>query len=100
ERTPFLVEKPFGAGRVLLFNTTADLAWSSWPRDPSYIVTTQELVRLLAPAATAGRNLACGQPLERAINPARTWPRATVEVPGQDAPTELHAEPRPGSEAL
>lgn len=100
ERTPFLVEKPFGAGRVALFNTTADLAWSSWPKDPSYIVTTQELVRLLAPAATAGRNLACGEPLERAINPARTWPRATVEVPGQEAPTELHAEPRAGSEAL
>ncbi len=100
ERTPFIVEKPFGAGRVVLLNTTADLAWSSWPKDPSYIVTTQELVRLLAPAATAGRNLGCGEPLERAINPARTWPRATVEVPGQEAPTELHAEPRPGSEAL
>lgn len=100
ERTPFLLEKPVGEGRVVLVNATADLAWSSWPRDPSFIVTAQELVRALAPAATAGRNLACGQPLERALNPARTWPRGRVTVPGQDAPAELHAEARPGSDAL
>lgn len=98
--TPFLIEKQWGEGRVVLLNTTADLTWSGWPRDPSFIVTSQELVRLLAPAATAGRNLACGEPLERAINPARVWPRAKVDVPGQDAPTELHAEPRAGSDAL
>lgn len=100
ERTPFILEKAVGEGRVVLLNTSADLAWSTWPKDPSFIVTSQELSHLLAPAATAGRNLACGQPLERAINPARFWPRAQVGIPGQEAPTELHAEPRPGSDAL
>jgi hypothetical protein len=100
ERTPLLVEKTFGKGRVLLFNTSADLDWSTWPRDPSFPVTAQELVRLLAPAATSGRNLAVGEALERGINPAQLQAVATIAVPGEDTPRELHAEPRPESDAL
>lgn len=98
--TPFVIERAVGEGRVLLFNTTADAAWSTWPRDPSYPVTMQEVVRLLAPPAVAGRNLTAGQPLERPVNPARYWPRAYVTAPKDLAPSELHAEPRQGSEAL
>lgn len=98
--TPFIVEKTVGDGRVLLFNTTADAAWSTWPRDPSYPVTVQELVRLLAPAATAGRNVLAGTPIERALNPARFWPRAYVSAPGAEAPAEVLPAPRPGSTAL
>jgi len=99
-RTPFVLEKPFGRGRVVLFNTTADLAWSSWPRDASYPITAQETTRLLAPPAAAGRNLRCGEPIARGINPARFWPTARLAVPGESAPRALHAEPREGSDAL
>jgi len=99
-RTPFLVERPFGRGRTVLFNTTADREWSSWPRDPSYPITAQELVRLLAPASTAGRNLATGDALERSINPARYETRAVLRVPGDEAPRELLGERREGSGSL
>ncbi len=92
-RTPFAVEKAYGKGRVVLFNTTADLAWSTWPRNPSYLVVAQELVRLLAPPADAGRNLACGEPLEWPLDPARYLPTARLVPPGEP-PRELHAEPR------
>lgn len=100
ERTPFLLEKDRGKGRVVLFNTSADTAWSPWPKDPSFPVTAQELVRLLAPAATAGRNLALGEALERGINPARFEPLAALRLPGEEQPRDLHAVPRTGSDAL
>jgi hypothetical protein len=100
ERTPFLLEKDRGKGRVVLFNTTADSDWSPWPKEPSFLVTAQELVRLLAPPATAGRNLALGEPLERGINPARFEPIAQLRLPGEEQPRQLHAVPRTGSDAL
>lgn len=100
ERSPFLLEKDRGKGRVVMFNTTADLAWSPWPKDPSFLITAQELVRLLAPPATAGRNLALMEPLERGINPARFEPLAGLHLPGEEQPRQLHAVPRTGSDAL
>lgn len=100
ERSPFLLEKDRGKGRVVLFNTTADQAWSPWPKDPSFLITAQELVRLLAPPATAGRNLALGEPLEHGINPARYEPIGELHLPGDEQPRQLHAVPRTGSDAL
>ena len=99
-KTPFLLEKDWGKGRVVLFNATADLAWSAWPKQPSFLVTCQELVRLLAPAATAGRNLRLGEPLSHSINPARFEPVGKLTLPGEKEPRSLHAVTRPGSDVL
>ena len=100
-RVPFVVVKPYGQGKVVLFNTTADQEWSSWPREPSFLITMHELVKLLAPSATAGLNTACGEPIVRPINPARIVPVARVEAPpldGKRRQHELHAEPLGDSE--
>jgi hypothetical protein len=92
--TPAIVEKGFGEGRVVLFNTTANRAWTDWPRQPSFPVFAQELVRHLAPASTKGANLLVGQPLQRAINPAVFKDRAKLYVPGEKTPHELLASRR------
>jgi len=81
-QTPFLVEKTYGQGRVLLFNTSADREWSAWPKDLSYVIVTQELVRFLAPSSASQRNLATGQLLSRAVNPARFELSAKLRLPG------------------
>lgn len=48
EAQPAVVERPFGAGRVLLFNTTANDAWSNLPRRHSYVPMIARMVRYLA----------------------------------------------------
>jgi uncharacterized membrane protein len=90
--TPFVIEKPFGRGRVILFNTTADNAWSNFPKNISWPVVAQELVRLLAPSATRGLNLRCGEPLQRLIDQARDMPRVQVKIPGQRRARDVYAE--------
>jgi hypothetical protein len=100
ERTPAMIEKATGEGRVVLVNTTANRGWTEWPRDPSFPITCQELVRYLAPSSTAGRVVAVGDAIQRGLNPALFEPRARIEVPGDQVPRELSAAPREGSDAL
>lgn len=100
QRTPFVLEKPLGKGRVVLLNTTADLAWSTWPRDPSFLVSAHELVQTLAPDSTLGRNRDLGEPLAVPLNPALYHAEAELIVPGAKKPAKLYAEPREDSDAL
>jgi hypothetical protein len=67
---PALAESLFGAGRVLVFATAADVEWSNWPSDPSYVVTLQQVARNLARAGTSDRVLTAGQPLRHEVSPS------------------------------
>jgi hypothetical protein len=100
DATPAILEKPFGEGRVLLFNTSASRTWTDWPKEASFPVTAQELVRHLAPASTKGANLEVGQPILRAINPAVFEAKARLLVPGEKQWHELLAARRDQSDAL
>jgi hypothetical protein len=45
---PALIEHPVGAGRVLLFNTTADDAWSDLPRRSSFVPLLDRILAYLS----------------------------------------------------
>ncbi|MGL4944320.1 MAG: BatA domain-containing protein [Thermoguttaceae bacterium] len=45
---PLVVERDWGDGRVIAFATTADAAWNSWSRSPSFVVVMQDVVAYLA----------------------------------------------------
>src|SRR5207237_3491095 len=64
EESPAIAEEAFGDGRVVMFTIPADHDWSSWPDDPSYLVTMQELVRYLVGKKLAGEGaLQVGEPI-------------------------------------
>lgn len=44
---PILIEKAFGKGRVALFTTAADAAWSSFPGDHAYALVLRESANYL-----------------------------------------------------
>lgn len=96
-QSPILLEKSFGKGRVLLFNTSANNAWSSWPRNPSWPIVAQDLVRLLAPPAHRGLVLACSEPLQVPLDPGRFETQARLQLPGDRQARELFAAPVDGA---
>jgi aerotolerance regulator-like protein len=95
--TPILLEKSFGKGRVLLFNTSANNDWSSWPRNPSWPIVAQDLVRLLAPPSHRGLVLACNEPLQVPLDPGRFETQAKLQLPGDRQARELFAAPVEGA---
>jgi hypothetical protein len=60
---PFLVEKPFGDGKIIACATAADADWSNLPMRPFYLPLLQRLCVHLASAVFPPRNLGVGRPL-------------------------------------
>ncbi|MCO6438252.1 MAG: BatA domain-containing protein [Phycisphaerae bacterium] len=81
ERTPAIVERNFGRGRVILLGFPADKEWDTWPDHPTYLPVMLELVQHAAtPAGLEGARLV-GMPLEVSIDPSRYLPDAMLRTP-------------------
>ncbi|MFZ4396245.1 MAG: hypothetical protein ACOYOU_11535, partial [Kiritimatiellia bacterium] len=88
---PALVESLFGTGRVLVFATAADVEWSNWPGDPSYVVTLQQVARAVARVSEPSRVVIVGQPLRHEVSPARYRSEARLFAPGAQEAELLRA---------
>jgi hypothetical protein len=60
--TPALVERSLGAGRVLVWNTTADDAWSNLPRRACFVPLVDVMVSYLS-AGGVRRQFLVGEPI-------------------------------------
>jgi hypothetical protein len=87
ERSPAILEKPFGDGRVVLFATPCDDDWGSWPEDLSYVVAMQELNRYMAPQTAGAGNLAVGEPIRHRFDLTQYKLDVALAAPGRDAAT-------------
>ncbi len=83
-RSPAVIERIKGDGRVLLWTTTADRAGNDWPIEPSFVLAVREAVRGTARPTPLGNTITAGermqrvvqtsqQSLERAPEPAGRW---------------------------
>lgn len=78
---PFLVEKSFGAGRVILCATAGDADWSNLPLRPSYLPLMQRLVTYLASKVHPPRNLQIGESLAAFLPLAQVGQSCTLTDP-------------------
>ncbi|MBM4044700.1 MAG: VWA domain-containing protein [Planctomycetes bacterium] len=60
---PFLVEKPFGRGKVMLCCTTAGSAWSNLPVTPFYLPFLHQIVYSLTASSEQKGEYAAGSPV-------------------------------------
>jgi hypothetical protein len=96
ERTPAIAERSFGAGRVVLMNSTADLDWNDWARAPdgSYVVTMLELVQYLSRRERSYSTFVAGEQLSVALSPDEYAPGVLFRSPAY--PDEPAVEGRAG----
>jgi hypothetical protein len=85
---PFLIERTYGRGRVLLDTTTLDADWNTLPLTNFYLPMLQSCVRYLASANAINRNLTPGQPIEAAFDDA-IENKATVVRPDGASEVDL-----------
>ncbi|MDB5338406.1 MAG: hypothetical protein JWN70_4025, partial [Planctomycetaceae bacterium] len=60
---PFLIERDFGHGRVLLMTAPLDSDWSTFPAKPDYVPFLHEALFHLVSGGRTSRNVAVGEPL-------------------------------------
>lgn len=78
---PFLVEKNYGEGRVMLCATACDADWGNLPMRPSYLPLMQQLVSHLASKVYPPRNVEIGQRIGAFVPPALADKRAVLTTP-------------------
>jgi hypothetical protein len=77
----FLIEQPFGRGRVVLVTCSLRGDFSTLPLTPVYLPVLQSMVRFAAGATVRERNVPAGQELVARFEPAVDAPGATVTRP-------------------
>jgi hypothetical protein len=82
-RTPALIERRFGRGRVLLFTSSVDLDWNNWARsvDGSYVVTMLELFQYTARRDEERKSFVAGETLELSLLPEEYEPSGLFRSP-------------------
>jgi hypothetical protein len=83
---PFLLEKAFGQGRVLLCTSAATTDWTTLPIRNLFLPLLVRVVHLSARGQTQTLNLMAGQTFETNLAP-QVGQKATVEVTGPLGPT-------------
>ncbi len=78
---PFLVEKKFGEGRVILCAVPCDTDWGNLPLRPFYLPLMQRLVTHLASTVFPPRNLEPGQPAVAFLPADSARKKATITDP-------------------
>lgn len=92
---PALIERTYGAGRVLLITTSVDREWTNLPERPVYVVFAMEMLQYLARPPARDEDVLVGHPLRVALDPARYQPAATLKLPTfpEEPAVRLEAQP-------
>ena len=92
-RSPAIVERIVGDGRVLLVTTTADRQGNDWPIEPSFVLAIREAVRGSARPTKMTNNVTAGEPMHRSVQSDQQVTNARLTPPAGE-PKPLSAVPR------
>ncbi len=81
DRTPAVVERAYGNGRVVLVASSCDGDWNDWSADPSYVILMLELARYAARATGASEDVLVGSPIRVQLDVDRHEPHAVLRPP-------------------
>ena len=97
DKSPAIVERPFGKGNVLAITTSMDVDWSNWPLDISYLVVMQEITRHVAQSNVREGEIGVGSAISQKVDLSRYRPEVTVTEPSAESRT-IQARPPEGAD--
>ena len=92
-RSPAVVERAKGEGRVLLWTTSADRAGNDWPIEPSFVLAVREAVRGAARPTSLANIITAGEPMRHVVQSSQPISNARLTPPGGGEPFSLTAVP-------
>ncbi len=98
DKSPLLIERAYDRGRVFLWTTTIDNAWTKLPESPATLVPlTHELLRYAGRGSEPSRNVPVGTALVAEVS---AFPRGLSVVPPDGSRRSLDGEPTQIGEGL
>ena len=88
-RSPAVIERVVGEGRVLLWTTTADRAGNDWPIEPSFVLAIREAVRGTARPTSFDHTVTAGERLTRVVHSSHQLANVRLTPPGGGEPKSL-----------
>jgi hypothetical protein len=92
-RSPAVIERVVGEGRVLLWTTTADRAGNDWPIEPSFVLAVREAVRGTSRPTSWTHTVTAGERPKRVIHSSHQLANIRLTPPGRGEPKALSATP-------
>ncbi len=93
-RSPSIVERVVGDGRVMVWTTTADRAGNDWPIEPSFVLAVREAVKGTARPTRFDTTVSAGERIRRIIRSSQEISNARLTPPGGGEPRALPVLPR------
>ncbi len=90
-RSPAIVERVVGEGRVLLWTTTADRAGNDWPIEPSFVLAVREAVRGTSRPTSWAHTVTAGDRPRRVVHSSQQVTNIRLTPPGGGEPKALAA---------
>ncbi|MCC7291412.1 MAG: BatA domain-containing protein [Phycisphaerales bacterium] len=89
EGYPAIVEKRAGAGRVVLFTSSADKEWNTWPDSPTYLPVCLEMVTHVARRGAVSQVCQVGGPIEVTVDSGDYEASAFLHTPAYPNEAEM-----------
>jgi hypothetical protein len=90
-RSPAIVERVVGEGRVLLWTTTADRAGNDWPLEPSFVLAVREAIRGSSRPTSWTHTVNAGDRPRRVVHSSQQLANVRLTAPGSSEPKALAA---------
>ncbi|MGC8639893.1 MAG: BatA domain-containing protein [Isosphaeraceae bacterium] len=88
-RSPAVIERVVGDGRVLLWTTTADRAGNDWPIEPSFVLAIREAVRGTSRPTSYDHTVVAGEWPRRVVHSSHQLANVRLTPPGGGEPKSL-----------
>ena len=92
-RSPAVIERIVGDGRVLFWTSTADRAGNDWPIEPSFVLAVREAVRGTARPTSLANTVSAGDRPRRVVRSSQQIANVKLTPPGSGEPQALSAVP-------
>lgn len=93
QRSPALIERPYGRGHVLLITTSVDQEWNDWASSFSFVPMMLEMVQHLARQSDEPGQVVVGTPLEFYVEEGKFARTALLRTPDYPNDPEISLEP-------
>jgi Aerotolerance regulator N-terminal len=90
-RSPAIIERVVGEGRVLLWTTTADRAGNDWPVEPSFVMAIREAVRGSSRPTSWTHTVTAGERPRRVVHSSQQLANIRLTPPNGGEPKALAA---------